>query len=119
MALFFCRRWAKEAVKIHAPKFTIEEIEPFAAVDCGDAALRTGVVAIVIGVAIKKTDGRWGVHELSDETDVHHALSMGTSLEVAEKLKNKAVLETKRRLVEALNRLGEHYERVYVYATRP
>ena len=119
MALFFCRRWVREPVKTRVRKFTIREIEPFVTVEYRDGALAAGVVAVAIGVAIQKADGKWGVHELRDETDVCRALYSAASQEMAERLKSRALLETERRLVDALNRLKNHYERVYVYPTRP
>lgn len=115
MALFFCRRRVKEPVRPQSQRFTIGEVDPFFTVECGDDAPTPGAVAVVIGVALQNTDGRWGVHELSDDADVKRRLRPGASQEMAESLKSRAVLEAKKRLVDALNRLKEHYGRIYVY----
>jgi hypothetical protein len=119
VALFFCRRSVKEPVRTRAPRFTVKEIEPFVAVEYRDGALIGSVVVAAIGVAIRKEDGKWGVHELSDETDFCRARRNGASPEPVEGLRDRAALEMKRRLVNALNRLKEHYERVYVYSMKP
>lgn len=92
-------------------------MEPFFTVEYRDGVPASPVVAVVIGVAIRKADGTWGTHELADETDLRRAFRGQTSPETAERLRMRAVLETKGRLVEALNRLREHYERIYVYQT--
>jgi hypothetical protein len=106
-------------VKRRTPRFTVREIEPFVTVEYRDGVPTGGVVVGFIGVAIQKTDGRWGVHELSDEADACWQRHGSTSLKMAERLRNRAVLEMKRRLVDALNRLREHYDRVYVYPMKP
>jgi hypothetical protein len=117
VALFFCRRRIKEPPKRRSPRFTIGEIEPFFTVEYRDCVPASPAVAVTIGVAIRKTDGTWGMHELADETDLRRYLRAQTSPEIGERQRTKAVLETKGRLVEALNRLREHYERIYVYQT--
>lgn len=114
MALFLCRRWAREPVKTQSRKFTVKEIDPFVTIECRDGAPSTGAVTVAVGVALQKSDGTWGVHELTDEVDGRRGLCAGTPREMAGSLKNTAVLETKKRLVDALNRLREHYGRVYV-----
>lgn len=114
MALFLCRRWATEPVKRRSRKFTVKEIDPFITVEYQDGAPHAGAVTVVIGVALQKSDGTWGVHELTDEVDGRRKLCAGTPPETAGSLRGTAVLETKKRLVDALNRLKEHYGRVYV-----
>lgn len=117
MALFFCRRSFREPVK--TPRFTVKEIEPFVAVEYRDGVPNGGVVVVVIGVAVQKADGRWGVHELSDEANTCRGRHGSTSPGMAETFRHRAVLEVKRRLVHALNRLREHHTRVYVYPMKP
>ena len=119
MALFFCRRSARGPVKTRTPRFTVKEIEPFVAVEYRDGLPNMGVVVAVIGVAIQKADGEWGAHKLSDEANACRGRRGSTSPETAERLRNRAVLEVKRRLVHALNRLREHHTRVYVYPMKP
>lgn len=117
MALFFCRRRAKEPPKRRSPRFSVKEIEPFLTVGYPDGAPLKTVVPVVIGVAIQKADGTWGTHELTDEMDLRRPLRARTFPEPAERVGERVAMETKRRLVEALNRLNEHYERVYVYVS--
>jgi len=119
VALFFCRRSVREPVKRHTRRFTVKEIEPFVTVEYRDGVPTGGAVVALIGVAVRKADGIWGVHELSDETNACRARHGSASPETAERLRNRAVLEMKRRLVDALNRLREHYETVYVYSRKP
>jgi hypothetical protein len=114
VALFLCRRWAREPVKTRSRKFTVKDIDPFVTVEDRDGAPHAGAVTVAIGVALQKPDGTWGVHELTDEVDGRRGLCAGASQETAGSPRSTALLETKRRLVAALNRLREHYERVYV-----
>ncbi len=117
VALFFCRRSIKEPVKARVRRFTIKEIEPFVTIEHREDRLTGSMVAVVIGVAICKDDGTWGVHELSDETGGWTRTGR-TSWDGAETCGKRAILEMKRRLAGALNRLADHYERVYVFSTK-
>ncbi len=95
-------------------KFTAKEIEPFVAVAYRPGASNRGVFVVALGAALLKPDGRWETHELSDEVDGDSMRRM--SLVTGERLKGcKAVCQMKRRLLDALNRLREHYDQVYVY----
>lgn len=108
----------REPVKICTPRFTLKEVEPFVVIEHRDGARDGSLVFAVIGVAIQKADGRWGVHELSDEVDACRALSRSASAHAIERMIARATVETQKRLVEALNRLREHYGRVYIYSAR-
>ena len=119
MALFFCRRSVREPLKTRTPRFTVEEIEPFVALEYRDGAPNGGVAVAVLGVAIQRADGAWGLHRLSDEAKACRGRQGSTSSETVERLKNRAVLEVKKRLVLALNRLRKHHAGVYVYSTAP
>ena len=118
MAVFFCRRSIREPVKVRVRRFTIKEIEPFVTTEHREDGLTGSMVAVVIGVAIRKEDGRWGVHELSDETG-GWARTGRTSWDGVETCGKRTILEMKRRLAGALNRLADHYDRVYVFSTKP
>ena len=99
-------------------KFTAKEIEPFVTVTHRPGASNRGVVIAVLGAALQKADGRWETHELSDEIDGECSRRSRLSLMTGEHMRRKAIAEMKRRLLDALNRLREHYERVYVYVVR-
>jgi hypothetical protein len=117
VALFICKRSVREPLK--TPRFTVEEIEPFVAVEYRDGVPDGGVAVAVIGVAIEKADGGWRLHKLSDEANVRLGRHGSTSPEMAESLRNRAAFKVKRRLVHALNRLRERHTRVYVYPMQP
>jgi hypothetical protein len=98
-------------------KFTAKDVEPFVAFHYRRCALRGGLFVAVLGVAIQKADGRWGLHELWDETSAEgfrHVMSLS---DIPEQTKNSVTLEMKKRLVDSLNRLRENYERLYIYAS--
>jgi hypothetical protein len=99
-------------------KFTVKEIEPFVTVTHRPGALNRGVFIAVLGTALQRADGRWETHELSDEIDGECARRSRLSPVTGDYARRKAVAEMKRRLLDALNRLREHYERVYVYLVR-
>jgi hypothetical protein len=117
MACFMCRRSHTETVKKRMKKFTVKEIEPFITVAHRPGALNPGVFVAVLGAALQKGDGRWETHELSDEIDGACAQRGRLPPAAGEHVRDKAILEMKRRLLDALNRLREHHERVYVYPT--
>ncbi len=108
-----CRRSNAETFRKRMKKFTAKEIEPFVTVTHRAGALNRGVLVAVLGVALQKADSRWETHELSDEIDGDSTLRRWPV--TGEHVRDKAVTEMKRRLLDALNRLREHYERVYVY----
>jgi hypothetical protein len=115
VALFFCRRWTAIPEKTRTRRFTIEEVEPFITVEYRNGTAGDLVVA-AIGVATQKADGRWGTHELSDEARLYCKDPWpGT----AGRGSDARLLEVKARLVRALNRLREHYGRIYVYPAKP
>jgi hypothetical protein len=97
-------------------KFTAKEIEPFVTVTHRAGAFNRGVLVAVLGVALQKADSKWQTHELSDEIDGDSTRRLWPV--PGEHARGKAVSEMKRRLLDALNRLREHYERVYVYVIR-
>jgi hypothetical protein len=97
-------------------KFTAKEIEPFVMATQRPGGLNRGVFVAILGVALQKADGRWETHELTDEIDGDSTRRL--PLKSGEQLRCKAVFEMKRRLLGALNRLREHYDRVYVYPGR-
>jgi len=117
-ALFICRRSCRELKARRAKRFTIKEIEPFLFVEYRQEASAGGSFCAILGVAIQKENGAWGVHELSDEADAGRSQPLCTSPALMEKLKCRAAAQMKKRLVEALNRLRDHYERVYIYPAR-
>ncbi len=114
-ALFMCKRSCRQRAVRRVRRFTIKEIEPFLTVEYRRDACDGGSFCAVLGVAIQKENGTWGTHELSDETDAGLSQRLHAAAEPIERLKSKALPLMKRRLVDALNRLREHYERVYVY----
>ena len=114
-ALFMCKRSCRERAVKRLKRFTIKEIEPFLTVEYRRDACDGGSFCAVLGVAIQKENGTWGTHELSDETDAGLSQRLHAAAEPIERLKIKALPLMKRRLVDALNRLREHYERVYLY----
>ncbi len=111
-----CRRSNAETVRKPMKKFTAKEIEPFVTVTHRAGALNRGVLVGVLGVAVQKADNRWHTHELFDETEGDPARHPWPA--AGEHVRGKAVTQMKGRLLDALNRLREHYERVYVYAVR-
>ena len=113
-----CRRSNTEPVRKRMKKFTAKEIEPFVTVTHRPGALNRGVFTAVLGTALRKADGRWETHELSDEIHGECARRLRLSPETGEDVRGKAVTEMKRRLLDALNRLREHYDQVYVYPIR-
>lgn len=113
-----CKRSDTETVKKRMKKFTAKEIEPFVAVAHRPGASNRGVVVASLGAALQKANGRWETHELSDEIDAECARRGRLSPVTDGRVTGKAVIEMKRRLLDALNRLREHYERVYVYLVR-
>ncbi len=117
MALFMCKRSYKEPAVRRGKRFTVKEIEPFLTIEYRCGTSDAGLLCAVLGVAIQKENGSWGIHELSDETDAGLSWQLCDSVTLAEQLKNRVAAQMKKRLVEALNRLREHYERVYVYPT--
>ena len=114
-ALFMCKRSVRERAARGVRRFTVKEIEPFLRIEYRRGACDGGSFCAVLGVAIQKEDGTWGTHELSDETDAGLSRRLHASGEPIESLRSKALPVMKKRLVGALNRLREHYERVYVY----
>ncbi len=113
MACFFCRRRDAERVRKRVRKFTSKEIEPFVTVRRRVDGSYRGAVVAVLGAALLKEDGKWETYELTDEMDGawgrHGSLPSDTEI-------GKAVGQMKRRLRDALNRLREHYEQVYIYS---
>jgi hypothetical protein len=73
-------------------------------------------VVASLGAALQKADGRWETHELSDEIDGAWGRRGGPSPETDARMRGKAVAQMKKRLRDSLNRLREHYERVYVFS---
>lgn len=114
-ALFMCKRSRKERAVRRVRRFTVEEIEPFLRVEYRRDARHGGLFCAVLGVAMQRENGTWGTHELSDETDAGLSRRLLAEDERIETLRSKALPLMKKRLVEALNRLREHYGRVYVY----
>ncbi len=114
-ALFMCKRSCREPAVRRVRRFTIKEIEPFLTVEYRRDTCDGGMFCAVLGVAIQKENGAWGTHELSDEMDAGLSGRLHTAADPIERLKSKALPLMKRRLVDALNRLRENYERVYVY----
>ena len=113
-----CRRSNTEPVRKRMKKFTAREIEPFVTVTHRPGTLNRGVFIAVLGAALQKTDGRWETLELSDEIDGECVRRLRLSLPTGEHVRGKAITEMKRRLLDALNRLREHYDQVYVYLIR-
>jgi len=114
-ALFMCKRSVGERAARGVRRFTVKEIEPFLRIEYRRDAFDGGSFCAILGVAIQKENGTWGTHELSDETDASLSGRLRASGEPIESLMSKAVPLMKKRLVGALNRLREHYGRVYVY----
>jgi len=113
-----CRRSNTEPVRKRMKKFTAKEIEPFVTVAHRPGASNRGVFIAVLGTALQKADGRWETHELSDEIDGEWLRRLRLSPVTGEHVRGKAVTEMKRRLLDAVNRLREHHDRVYVYVVR-
>ena len=114
-ALFMCKRSVRERAAGIARRFTVKEIEPFLKIEYRRDACDGGSFCAILGVAIQKENGTWGTHELSDETESSLSYRVHAGDEPIKNLKNKALPLMKKRLVAALNRLREHYARVYVY----
>jgi hypothetical protein len=114
-ALYMCKRSVKERAARSTRRFTVKEIEPFLRIEYRRDACDGGSFCAILGVAIQKENGTWGTHELIDETEASLSHRIHAGDEPNKSLENKAVPLMKKRLVGALNRLSEHYARVYVY----
>jgi hypothetical protein len=97
-------------------RFTSKDIEPFLTLTRRLDGPNESVLVASVGAALQKADGRWETHELSDE-------AYGDGLRRARAApgtdaygRGEAVSRMKKRLRDALNRLREHYEQVYVYS---
>jgi hypothetical protein len=97
-------------------RFTSKDIEPFLTVTCRPDGPDAGVLVASLGAAVQKADGRWETHDLSDEACGDGSRRVRQAPGMDEYGRGKAVSQMKKRLRDALNRLKEHYERVYVYS---
>jgi hypothetical protein len=114
-ALFMCKRSCGDRTARRVRRFTIKEIEPFLTVEYRRDTCDGGSFCAVLGVAIQRGNGTWGTHELSDEAEAGLSRRLHAAAEPIERLKNETLTLVKRRLVDALNRLRDHYGRIYVY----
>jgi hypothetical protein len=117
VAYFMCKRSFTGPAKKPMKKFTVKDIEPFIVFHHRRCALRGAVFVAVLGVAIQKLDGRWGLHELWDETSAEGSRHVRSLSDVTEQMKNSVAVEMKKKLVDSLNRLRENHERLYIYAS--
>ena len=114
-ALFMCKRSVREQAARSVRRFTVKEIEPFLRIEYRRDACDGGSLCAILGVAIQKENGTWWTHQLSDEMEASLSRRVHGGDEPIESLKSKTLPLMKKRLVGALNRLREHYARVYVY----
>ena len=116
MACFICRRRRAGRPTKRMKRFTSKDIEPFLTVTRRLGGPNASVLVASLGAALQKADGRWETHELSDEDYGDGSRRVRPAPGMDAYGRGGAVNRMKKRLRDALNRLREHYERVYVYS---